>query len=120
MQFYIRLNCISVEINGIGMPYGLSLILNGLSSAIHHNDPIQVWDVDTAIEQVKEELKDPMWLSQLIQTHLIDNPHRVQMILIPDAEKSAKDAALEKARLAEIAAQLTDAQKQKLSRKRKL
>ena len=99
------------EINGDGMPYGLSLILNGLSSAIHHNDPIQVWDVDTAIEQVKEELKDPMWLSRLIQTHLIDNPHRVQMILIPDAEKSAKDAALEKARLAEIAAQLTDAQK---------
>lgn len=99
------------EINGDGMPYGLSLILNGLSSAIHHNDPIQVWDVDTAIEQVKEELKDPMWLSQLIQTHLIDNPHRVQMTLVPDAEKSAKDAALEKARLAEIGAQLTDAQK---------
>lgn len=99
------------EINGDGMPYGLSLILNGLSSAIHHNDPIQVWDVDTAIEQVKEELKDPMWLSQLIQTHLIDNPHRVQMTLVPDAEKSAKDAALEKARLAEIGAQLTDEQK---------
>ncbi|WP_168460692.1 MULTISPECIES: insulinase family protein [unclassified Acinetobacter] len=99
------------EINGDGMPYGLSLILNGLSSAIHHNDPIQVWDVDSAIEQVKEELKDPMWLSQLIQTHLIDNPHRVQMTLVPDAEKSAKDAALEKARLAEIAAQLTEEQK---------
>lgn len=99
------------EINGDGMPYGLSLILNGLSSAIHHNDPIQVWDVDTAIEQVKEELKDPMWLSRLIQTHLIDNPHRVQMTLVPDAEKSAKDAALEKARLAEIGAQLTDEQK---------
>ncbi|MCO8048102.1 insulinase family protein [Acinetobacter towneri] len=99
------------EINGDGMPYGLSLILNGLSSAIHHNDPIQVWDVDSAIEQVKEELKDPMWLSQLIQTHLIDNPHRVQMTLVPDAEKSAKDAALEKARLAEIGAQLTDEQK---------
>ncbi len=99
------------EINGDGMPYGLSLILNGLSSTIHHNDPIQVWDVDSAIEQVKEELKDPMWLSQLIQTHLIDNPHRVQMTLVPDAEKSAKDAALEKARLAEIAAQLTEEQK---------
>jgi Zn-dependent M16 (insulinase) family peptidase len=27
------------EINGDGTPYGLSLILNGLGSAIHHNDP---------------------------------------------------------------------------------
>ncbi|WP_288386757.1 insulinase family protein [uncultured Acinetobacter sp.] len=96
------------EINGDGMPYGLSLILNGLSSAIHHNDPIHVWDVDSAIEQVKEELKDPMWLSNLIQTHLLDNPHRVQMTLIPDAEKSAKEQAEEKARLAALGETLTD------------
>ncbi len=96
------------EINGDGMPYGLSLILNGLSSVIHHNDPVQVWDVDSAIEQVKEELQDPMWLSGLIQTHLLDNPHRVQMTLLPDATKSICEQQAEQARLAEIAASLTD------------
>lgn len=84
------------EINGDGTPYGLSLILNGLSGAIHHNDPIQIWDVDSAIAQVKEELQDPMWLSNLIQTHLLDNPHRVQMTLVPDATKSAKEQEAEK------------------------
>ncbi|WP_374665734.1 insulinase family protein [Acinetobacter sp.] len=99
------------EINGDGMPYGLSLILNGLGSVIHHSDPVHVWDVDTAIEQVKEELKDPMWLSNLIKTYLIDNTHRVQMTLVPDAQKSAKEAEAEKARLAEIGAKLTEAQK---------
>lgn len=99
------------EINGDGMPYGLSLILNGLSSVIHHSDPIDVWDVDSAIELVKEELKDPMWLSNLIKTYLIDNPHRVQMTLVPDASKSAIEAAAEKARLAAIGAQLSDEQK---------
>ena len=99
------------EINGDGTPYGLSLILNGLGSAIHHSDPVHVWDVDTAIEQVKEELKDPMWISNLIQTHLIDNPHRVQMTLVPDAQKSAKEAEAEKARLAAIGEQLTEEQK---------
>lgn len=102
------------EINGDGMPYGLSLILNGLSSAIHHNDPIHVWDVDSAIEQVKEELKDPMWLSNLIQTHLLDNPHRVQMTLIPDAEKSAKEQAEEKACLAALGETLTDADRARI------
>ena len=99
------------EINGDGMPYGLSLILNGLGSAIHHSDPVTVWDVDSAIAAVKEELKDPMWLSNLIKTYLIDNPHRVQMTLVPDANKSAVEAAAEKARLAEIGAQLTEAEK---------
>ncbi len=105
------------EINGDGMPYGLSLILNGLSSAIHHNDPVHVWDVDTAIEQVKEELKDPMWLSNLIQTHLLDNPHRVQMTLVPDATKSAVEADAEKARLAKIGAALTEEQKAEILQK---
>ena len=99
------------EINGDGMPYGLSLILNGLSSAIHHSDPIDVWDVDTAIEQVKEELKDPMWLSNLIKEYLLDNQHRVQLTLVPDAEKNAVEAAAEKARLAEIGAKMTEEQK---------
>ena len=105
------------EINGDGTPYGLSLILNGLGSAIHHNDPIHVWDVDSAIEQVKEELKDPMWLSSLIQTHLLDNPHRVQMTLVPDATKSVKEQQAEQARLAEITANLTEDQKIEIQEK---
>ena len=105
------------EINGDGTPYGLSLILNGLGSAIHHNDPIHVWDVDSAIEQVKEELKDPMWLSNLIQTHLLNNPHRVQMTLVPDASKSVKEQQDEQARLDEITANLTDAEKVEIQEK---
>lgn len=105
------------EINGDGTPYGLSLILNGLGSAIHHNDPIHVWDVDSAIEQVKEELKNPMWLSNLIQTHLLDNPHRVQMTLVPDATKSVKEQQAEQARLAEITANLTEDQKIEIQQK---
>ena len=105
------------EINGDGTPYGLSLILNGLGSAIHHNDPIHVWDVDSAIEQVKEELKDPMWLSKLIQTHLLNNPHRVQMTLVPDATKSVKEQQAEQARLAEITANLTEDQKIEIQEK---
>ena len=99
------------EIGGDGTPYGLSLILNGLSSAIHHSDPVDVWDVDAAIEQVKLELKDPMWLSNLIQTHLLDNPHRVQMTLVPDANKSAAEAADEQARLQKLGESLTAADK---------
>ncbi|MEB3766545.1 insulinase family protein [Acinetobacter sp. MD2] len=96
------------EIGGDGSPYGLSLILNGLGSVIHHSDPVRVWDVDHAIAMVKEELKDPMWLSNLIQTHLLDNPHRVQLTLVPNAEQSAQEQAAEQARLDDIAATLTE------------
>ena len=99
------------EVNGDGTPYGLSLILSGMGSAIHHSDPVDVWDVDAAINLVKEELKDPMWLPSLIQTYLIDNPHRVLLTLIPDAQKSEQDQALEQTRLDELDKTLTDEQR---------
>ena len=52
-----------------------------------------------------------MWLPNLIKTYLIDNPHRVQMTLVPDANKSKDLQDAEKARLAAIAASLTEAEK---------
>lgn len=95
------------EVSGDGTPYGLSLIMNGMGSAIHHSDPIDVWDVNHAIALIKEELKDPNWLQSLIQTHLLDNPHRVLLTLVPDAELTAKNQQAEQDRLNQIAADLT-------------
>ncbi len=102
------------EIGGDGTPYGLSLILNGLGAAIHHGDPVAVWDVDQALSQIREDLQDPMWLSNLIQTYLIDNPHRVRMTLIPDQNISAQEQAAEQARLDQINEKLTDADRAQL------
>ena len=58
-----------------------------------------------------------MWLSNLIQIHLLDNPHRVQMTLVPDATKSVKEQQAEQARLAEITANLTEDQKIEIQEK---
>ncbi|MCF8998189.1 insulinase family protein [Acinetobacter nectaris] len=105
------------EVGGDGSPYGLSLIMNGMGSAIHHSDPIDVWDVDGAIAMVKKELKDPMWLSSLIQTYLLDNPHRVQLTLVPNAEKTKLEQAAEQARLDKIDAELTNEQREDLKQR---
>ena len=102
------------EVGGDGTPYGLSLLLNGLTGAIHHGDPIAIWDVDAALADIRAQLRDPMWLSGLIQTHLIDNPHRVRLTMAPDAEQSARDQAQETARLQQIAEQLDDAARQQI------
>ena len=56
-----------------------------------------------------------MWLSNLIKDHLLDNPHRVQLTLVPDASKSTKEAEEEKARLAEIGKALTEEQKAEIN-----
>ena len=38
------------EVGGDGMPYGLQLIFSCLSAAIHRGDPVELLDLDAAIE----------------------------------------------------------------------
>lgn len=102
------------EVGGDGMPYGLTLLLNGLGSAIHGGDPLDVWQIEPHLAELREQLKDPQWLPQLIQHYLIDNPHRVRLTLKPDAQKSERDQAREQAALDRIEQQLDEAQRQQL------
>ena len=95
------------HIGGDSMPYGLNLMLEGFSTAIHDGNPIDVWEVDEHLQWLREQVKDEQWLPNLIKTHLLDNPHRVRVTLTPDSEKSARLAAAEQTRLDTIAMDLT-------------
>ncbi|WP_201533430.1 insulinase family protein [Psychrobacter ciconiae] len=102
------------HIGGDSMPYGLNLMLEGFSTAIHDGNPVDVWEVDTHLAWLREQVKDANWLPNLIKTYLIDNPHRVRVTLKPDSQKSAKLAAAEQERLDAIAKNLDDDAKAKL------
>lgn len=109
IEFYQR------EINAGGMPYGLNLMFEGLNLSIHHRDPIHMWDIDEALQQVKQHIEDdPMWISQLIQTHLIDNPHRILLTLVPDRQKSQDMKQAEQQRLNQIAENMSVEDQQQL------
>lgn len=102
------------EVSGDGMPYGLTLLLNGLGSGIHAGDPLAVWQIESHLAEIRESLKDPQWLPGLIQQHLIDNPHRVRLTLKPDPEKTARDQQAEQARLDNIEQTLDAAAREQL------
>ena len=91
------------HIGGDSMPYGLNLLLEGFSTAIHDGNPLDVWEVDEHLLWLREQVKDKQWLPNLIQHHLLDNNHRVRVTLTPDSEKSARLAAAEQVRLDTIA-----------------
>ncbi|WP_350560248.1 insulinase family protein [Psychrobacter sp. CAL346-MNA-CIBAN-0220] len=99
------------HIGGDSIPYGLNLMLEGFSTAIHDGNPIDVWEVDEHLAWLREQVKDEQWLPTLIKTHLLDNNHRVRLTLTPDSEKSARLAAAEQTRLDTIAMDLTAADK---------
>jgi Zn-dependent M16 (insulinase) family peptidase len=95
------------HIGGDSMPYGLNLMLEGFSTAIHDGNPIDVWEVDEHLQWLREQVKDAQWLPNLIKTHLLNNQHRVRVTMTPDSEKTARLAAAEQTRLDTIAMDLS-------------
>ena len=96
------------EIGGDGYPYGLQLILSGLSAAVHRSDPAQLLNLDPVIEALREKIKDENYIKELARELLLDNPHRVRLTMKPDTELSQRREAEERERLSQIKAKMTD------------
>lgn len=102
------------EVKGDGYPYGLQLILEGLSPAIHRGDPMKLLNLDPVLEQLHEDIKDPDFIKQLAHELLLNNPHRVRLTMKPDTGLSKNREAAEKARLQIIKDKLSDVAKQEI------
>ena len=102
------------EIGGDSYPYGLQLILGGLSAAIHRGDPVAVMNIDPVLEDLRKDIQDPEFIKNLVKDNLINNPHRVRLTMSPDAELNQKREQAEKAKLAAIKEKLTKDEKQKI------
>jgi hypothetical protein len=94
------------EITGDGYPYGLRLILDALTPAIHGGDPLAALDLDPLLEELRETCRNPEFIKQLARRLLLDNAHRVQVVMTPEPGLAAKQIAGESQRLAAIKASL--------------
>ena len=92
------------EVSGDGYPYGLQLILEGLSPAVHRGDPVAALDLDAVLAKLRAEIQEPGFIETLVRDWLLDNPHRVRLTLRPDADVSARRAQAEAAQLAAMKA----------------
>lgn len=90
------------QIGGDGMPYGLTLMLDGLSAAVHDGNAIDIWEVQPHLDWLNEQLKDDNWLPNQIKSLFIDNPHRVMLSLLPDDQKAKEKQAKEDKKLQKI------------------
>ncbi|MFM1896978.1 MAG: hypothetical protein RLZZ385_2052 [Pseudomonadota bacterium] len=95
------------EISGDSYPYGLQLILAGLSCAIHRGDPIKLLNIDPVLEQLREEIRNPDFIPSLLRQFLLDNPHRLTLTLRPDAELAQRQVQAELSRLEALRNSLT-------------
>ncbi|MFV0478625.1 MAG: insulinase family protein [Parahaliea sp.] len=99
------------EISGDSFPYGLQLILQALGCATHYADPIGVLDLEPVIARLRSNIADPDYIKNLARSLLLDNPHRVTLVMQPDKNLSSQRAQKEAERLAAIKASMSEADK---------
>ena len=89
-------------------PRGLGLLMRALSTWLHGRDPLTPLAFEAPLAAFKAALAaDPTTLSGLIRRYLLDNPHRVTVILEPDAALARRQEAAEAERLAATRAALS-------------
>lgn len=102
------------EIGGDGAPFGLQLIFSCMSAAIHRGDPIALLDLDPVLASLRREIADPGFIKRLVQELLLDNPHRVTLVMYPDPAMARRVQQAEDERLRQTSAQLSESEVQAL------
>ncbi len=100
------------EIRGDGMPFGLQLVLGGLSTAMLRGDTMEVLNLDPALDRLREAAQKPQFIQNQIKSMFLENPHRVRLSLRPDSNLSELRLAAEKQRLEATKAAMSEAEKQ--------
>ncbi len=103
-----------LEISGEGLPFGLSLFMRAGLIKMQGSKAEDALKIHTLLQELKERLKDPLYLPSLIQKHWILNPHFVQLTLKGDETLSEKEEQEEKKVLQKIQKDLTVEQKKKI------
>ncbi|MAL96723.1 MAG: peptidase M16 [Haliea sp.] len=87
------------EVSGDGFPYGLQLIMQALGPATHYADPVAVLDLEPVLDTLRERIAQPGYIQSLARRLLLDNPHRVTLVMTPDTGLSARRESEERERL---------------------
>lgn len=103
-----------LEIAGDHAPFGLTLFMRSGLAKQQGCDPENALQVHTLFEKLLAQIRDPNYFTQLIQTHFLNNTHRVRLVMLPDPQLAAEEAAEEKHALQEQKKALTEAQVQSL------
>ncbi len=105
------------EVGGDGYPYGLQIILSAISACTHYSDPVELLDLDPAIDKLRVKSQQPNFIQSLIKKYLLDNPHRITLTFSPDAQIDGRKAESEKKKLETIKASLTAQQQDEIVKK---
>jgi Zn-dependent M16 (insulinase) family peptidase len=96
------------ENNTGSYPRGLQLMRRALGAWLYDRDPIARLAFAAPLAAIKARLAEgERYFENLIKQYLLENPHRGTVIMRPDREQAARDAAEERSRLDAARASMT-------------
>ena len=106
------------EITGDHAPFGLSLFMRSALLKQHRADPTEGLMIHSLFDRLRQcTLANPQYFSDLIQKYLIDNPHYIRIVMLPDSHLAEQEVETEKRLLKSIKASLSQEQIQDLIEK---
>jgi Zn-dependent M16 (insulinase) family peptidase len=102
------------EVSGDQYPYGLYLLMRLLGPWLHADDAISSLQLEKNLQELRQATADPGFLPGLIRKHLLDNPHRISILLRPDPAHAQREEQLFKERLEKISLSLDQSDRQRL------
>ncbi len=102
------------EIGGDGYPYGLQLLLAAFPAVVHKGSVVERLDIDPVLTKLRQKIKEPGYITDLLQRLLLNNPHRVRLSMVPDSDLAPQREKALQARLAARLRALDSEQKQVL------
>ncbi|MFL1453306.1 insulinase family protein [Marinobacter sp. GN3S48] len=96
------------EIAGDQFPYGLQLIMQAIAPMVHGGDPVELLDLEPVLADMREKIRDPRYVPDLIRRKLLENPHRVTLTLRPDDKLDSRRQQAIREALARRKAELTE------------
>ncbi len=96
------------EISNARGPYALRLFSQLKGAYMYEGDPYKSLRFDDDLAQLQAERQAGPFFENLIRRYLLDNPHRVRVLLAPDQDLEGNRNAKEEARIERVRAGLSD------------
>ncbi len=104
------------EVVGDQYPYALLLLMRLMGPWMHDNDPVSPLRFDANLARLRQELAAGPFFQNLIRRQLLDNPHRVTLLLQPDTGLKEEQEKALRQRLRDREEQLSEEERQELVR----
>ncbi|WP_027460596.1 insulinase family protein [Deinococcus murrayi] len=96
------------EVSNSGFPYALQVMFRLLGPWLYGGDPVTGLRLDAQLSRLREDLSAGRVFEPMIERDLLENPHRVTLVLRPDPEEMARSEERERELVARLSQDFTE------------